>query len=91
MVHRSKAKQERHRKKNLKAPLSPQLRIDETPSYALNEDGCSVEFRELFRGRKIRRTKPLRIIGRKTAEGGGCDSGGHRERDGGRGFPRDRR
>ena len=39
------AKQESRRKKILKAPLSPQLRI-----FGRNEDGRRVEFRELFRG-----------------------------------------
>jgi hypothetical protein len=78
------AKQESRRKKILKAPLSPQLRI-----FGRNEDGRRVEFRELFRGWETRRTKPnLRIIGRKTAGIGGGGSGRRQLRTGaGRGFP----
>jgi len=78
------AKQESRRKKILKEPLSPQLRI-----FGRNQDGRRVEFRELFRGWETRRTKPnLRIIGRKTAGIGGGGSGRRQPRTGvGRGFP----
>ena len=61
--------------KILKTPLSVQLGIDETSSDALNEMDAEVGFRELFRARGNRRTKPsLRDIGRKTDGIKGGDS-----------------